>query len=281
MPKLRNHTFLTRTEDGHSHQFESEIHVSTDGEFSCTVPDFLLDALRTVSTEGGKASPSLYVHKLKVNHRAYAPSLAELLRFVDEAHKQHHKAVVTTELVICYDWFSEVSYWLNADGTITANGSMPDADERLPNGAGGNWDLHKLKSGTTISASHTAQHFSVGMYAAIHRRITYTRPSGATVVWSRISQFEHEQALGEWGLKLSGITGLSAPKAPEYLRQMPYTEEASKFFYGSMMAMCEMGRRFKAFFGDEANVLAAIAGSGPSLLAPPPGVVDSALDTPD
>lgn len=50
---------------------------------------------------------------------------------------------------------------------------------------------------------------------------------------------------------------------------MPYTDEAAQFFYESMMAMCELGRRFKNFFGDEANVLAAIEGRGPSLLTGP------------
>jgi hypothetical protein len=62
---------------------------------------------------------------------------------------------------------------------------------------------------------------------------------------------------------------------------MPYTEEAAGFFYESMMAMCEIGRRFKSFFGDEANVLAAIEGRGPSLLAGPALQVKPSLGTKD
>lgn len=270
MPKLTNHTFAIETVDGHRHRFESEIHVSTDGEFSCTVPDFLVEALASVGEGSNKLQPTLYVEKLKVNHRAYAPSKADLLKFVDEAHRQHHQAEVTTDLIICYDWFAEVSYWLNPDGTMAANGSMPDAAPRNVDGSGGNWADHKLKNGQSICANYTAKHFSVGVYAAIHKRTTYTRASGATVTWERITQFgARPPALGEWGEKLTGLCGLSEPKSAEYLRQMPYTEEAARFFYESMMAMCEIGRRFKSFFGDEANVMAAIEGRGPSLLAGP------------
>lgn len=269
MPKLTNHTFAITTGDGQRHYFESEIHVSTDGEFSCTVPDFLVEALGSVGEGSNKFRPTLYVEKLKVNHRAYAPSKADLLKFVDEAHRQHYQAVVTTDLIICYDWFAEVSYWLNPDGTMAANGSMPDAARRNDDGSGGNWADHKLKSGQTICANSTAKHFSVGVYAAVHKRTTYTRVSGATVTWERITQFDSQSPLGEWGKKLTGLCGLSEPKSAEHLRQMPYTDEAARFFYESMMAMCEIGRRFKNFFGDEANVMAAIEGRGPSLLAGP------------
>ncbi len=278
MPKLTDHYFAISTENGQRHHFESEIYVSTDGEFSCTVPEFLVDALRTISDASGKPRPTLYVQKLKVNYRAYAPSKAELIKYVDEAHRQFYQAEVTADLIICYDWFAEVNYWQNPDGTMAANGSMPDAAPRLDDGSGGNWADHKLKSGLIICANNTAKHFSVGVYAAIHKRTTYTRPSGATVTWERISQFDSEASLGEWGNKLSGLCGLSAPKAPEYLRQMPYTDEAAKFFYESMMAMCEIGRRFKNFFGDEANVFAAIEGRGPSLLAGPSHDAGAAQD---
>ncbi|MDH4602322.1 hypothetical protein [Pseudomonas syringae] len=269
MPKLTNHTFAITTEDGHRHHFASEIHVSTDGEFSCTVPDFLVAALGSVGVGSNKFKPTLYVQKLKVNHRAYAPSKADLLKFVDEAHRQHHQAEVTTDLIICYDWFAEVSYWLNPDGTMAANGSMPDAARRNDDGSGGNWAVHNLRTGQTICANNTAKHFAVGVYAAVHKRTTYTRASGATVTWERITQFDSQSTLGEWGKKLTGLCGLSAPKSAEHLRQMPYTDEAARFFYESMMAMCEIGRRFKNFFGDEANVMAAIEGRGPSLLAGP------------
>jgi len=93
--------------------------------------------------------------------------------------------------------------------------------------------------------------------------------SGATVTWERITQFGNEDDLGEWGQKLRGLCGLSAPRSPDRMRQMPYTDESARFFYESMMAVCEIGRRFKNFFGDERNVMAAIAGTGPSLLAAP------------
>ena len=211
------------------------------------------------------------MQKLKVNHRAYAPSKADLLAYVNEAHRQHHTAEVTTDLIICYDWFAEVSYWQNPDGSMTANGSMPDAAKRDDRGNGGNWANHRLRNGSTIHANSTTQHFSVGIYAAIHKRTSYKRTSGTTITWERITSHDSNENLGEWGKRLTGICGLSAPKSPEHLRQMPYAETSAQFFYESMMAMCEMGRRFKVFFEDESNVLAAIEGRAPGLLTGPNG----------
>lgn len=270
MPKLTNHIFALTTDDGHRHHFDSEIHVSTDGEFSCTVPDFLVPTLNACGAPYNKHGNVRYADKLKVNYRAYAPSKSHLLEFVSEAHRDFYKAEVTTDLIICYDWFAEVSYWLNPDGSMAANGSMPDAARRNDDGTGGNWDDHKLKgSHTTICATHTAKHFSVGVFAAIYERTTHTRASGLTIKWRRLTQFSGCDTGGEWAKKLSGLCGLSGPMGAEHMKQLPYTEDAAKFFYESMMAMCEIGRRFKNFFADDANVLAAIEGRGPSLLKAP------------
>ena len=270
MPKLTNHQFSTTTADGLSYHFESEIHVSTEGEFSCTVPEYLMDSLVAVGKDqSDKTSGQFYAKQLKVKHRAFAPSKADLIRYVDEAHRQHYQADVSCELFICYDWFAEVSYWLNPDGTMSANGSMPDAAERKSGGKGGNWVMHEKRGGGAIHATNTVNHFSVGLFATLATRTTYTRPSGTTETWERITQFGRRSDVGEWGSKLAGLCGLSSPKSPEHLRKMAYTEDAAKFFYESMMAMCEMGHRFKAFFGDEANVVAAIEGDGQFLLAGP------------
>lgn len=269
MPKLTNHIFALTTEDKQRHHFESEIYVSTEGEFSCTVPDYLIPALDVIAKAENTFSKKLKTEKLKVNYRAYAPSKAELLRFVEKAHEQHHKAVVTTDLIICYDWFAEVNYWLNPDGTMSANGGMPDATPRNDDGSGGNWADTRKKDGGSIFATDTVKHFSVGIYAGVFKRMTHTRTSGVTVVWERIQHSEGKRSGDEWMNNLTGLCGLSSPKSAEHLKQMPYTPEAAKFFYESMMAMCEIGRRFKGFFGDEANVIAAIEGHGPSLLSAP------------
>lgn len=269
MPKLTNHQFSFTTEDKQTHHFNSEIYVCTEGEFSCTVPEFLVETLTAVANANSNIDRKRHVQKLQVNHRAYAPSKSDLLAFVNEAHRQHYMAVITTDLVICYDWHAEVSYWQNPDGSMAANGSMPDAVDRTANGDGGNWANHVMRSGQNINANNRVGHYSIGVFAAIYQRTTHTRLSGVTETWGWINQFGHDKQLGEWGNKLSGFTGLSEPKSPEYLRQMPYTESAARFFYESLMGMCEMGRRFKNFFEDEANVIAAIEGHGPSLLPAP------------
>jgi hypothetical protein len=44
------------------------------------------------------------------------------------------------------------------------------------------------------------------------------------------------------------------------VKQMPVTEEACKFFYNVMLAMCQMGKKMDAFFSQDENVAKAISG---------------------
>ena len=264
MPKLTNHAFSVSTADGQRYKFESEIHVSTDGEFSCTVPDYLVTTLDAVGKPFNQRQPIRYTRRLKVNHRAYAPSKADLLVYVNAAHAEYYKAEEITELLICYDWFAEVSYFIRPDGSICENGRAPGAQHD----AGGKWAEHNGREGTRITGSGgQVDHYSVGVFAAVYKRVTYRRASGDTVTYVRLYSDSAIPQEMDWARRLVGFCGLSQPKEAKFLKHMPLTEEAAKFFFESMLAMCEIGRRFKNFFGDEANVLAAIEGRGPSLLS--------------
>jgi hypothetical protein len=157
---------------------------------------------------------------------------------------------------------------------------MPDATPRKDDGTGGEWADTRKKDGGNVFSSDKAKHFSVGIYAGVYRRKTHTRTSGVTVTWEHITHSSGRGDGDEWMNKLTGLCGLSSPKSADYLKQMPYTPKAAEFFYESMMAMCEIGRRFKSFFGDEANIMAAIEGRGPSLLsAPAPAALPAELQT--
>ena len=269
MPKLTNHKFTIENELKQAFSFNSEVFVDKDGEFSCTVPDYLVETLNLVAGQHDRHRQKLYTKKLAKNIRAYAPSKSELISFVEAAHNQFYQAEVTTDLIICYDYFAEVSYWQNPDGSIAANGAAPGAVPRKDDGTGGEWAMSNLKnSSTTICATNTTSHYSVGLFAGVYKRKTYTRVSGVTVKWERINQFSGRDDR-EWLAKLTGFCGIHPSRAPEHMKQMPYSDEAAKFFYDMMISMCEIGRQFNAFFGDQSNVLAAIAGTGPSLLAAP------------
>lgn len=266
MPKLTNHTFIVKTKDDHRYHFESEIHVSTDGEFSCTVPEYLVGTLDAVGKQHNTLNACRYTQKLKVNHRAYAPSKVELVRFVDEAFHEYYRAEEFSELIIGYDWFAEVSYFIRPDGTICENGTAPGAEYN----SGGRWASNVARNGWAITGSGGGvKHFSVGVFAAIFKRTTFRRMSGDTVKYERVFSSSEIPLEMAWAHRLKGFTGLDQPKETHHLKQMPLTENASRFFFESMLAMCEIGRRFANFFGDEATVLAAIEGRGPTLLAPP------------
>lgn len=262
MPKLTNHWFVHETKDKQRHSFEGEIHVSTDGEFSCTVPDYLVPTLDAVGKPYNAHRPTHYTRKLKVNYRAYGPSKAELISYINAALADYYRAEEIVELVICYDWFSEVSYWVRPDGSICENGAVKDSGA----GKGGNWAENIRRDGYTINGSTNGiQHFSVGLYAAIYKRVIYRRSSGDTIRYERLREYGDK----EWASRLNGFAAISPPKDVARLKHMPLTEEAARFFYESMIAMCEIGRRFSNFFGNETNIIAAIEGRGPSLLTGP------------
>ena len=53
------------------------------------------------------------------------------------------------------------------------------------------------------------------------------------------------------------------------MASLPLNEGAARFFFDSMLAMCEIGRRFQYFFSNKERVEAAINGNGISLLDKP------------
>lgn len=270
MPKLKNHHFTTTAADGQSFSFQSDVHVSAEGEFSCTVPDYLVPNLKVIGSQLLPAG-SHYQGQLKVNHRAYAPTLASLMSYVDSAHADFYKVETQEDFVIGYDWYAEVSYYIRPDGSICENGAAPGAQH----GAGGQWAVHKNRTGGSINGSMgQIDHYAVGLFAAVFRRTTYRRASGETVKLERIYSASDLPKGIDWAHRLQGIVSLSTPQKPERLRYLPLTNDSARFFFETMMSMCEIGRRFANFFGDEANVHAAIAGQGPSLLAAPPAALE-------
>lgn len=253
MPKLCNYTFVHVAEDGKRHFFDSEIHVNTDGSFWATVPADLVPAL-----EGLQKPPARSASKMKINWRACAPSKNDLLAYVQAAMKEHYAVEVQEELVICYSWISEAAYWVRPDGSLCENGNAPGA-------AGGQW-----ASDTRLHATNCVPHFSVGLFAAPYIKRTFTRASSKSVTYQRCL---HGSGLGKgdgWAARLSGFCALSPKIDPQHMAQMPLTEEAAKFFFDSMLSLCEVSRRFTQFFSSTDNVERAIAGTGPNLLAHQP-----------
>ncbi|SER22150.1 MULTISPECIES: hypothetical protein [Pseudomonas] len=264
MPKLTKHVFIEKTEDGHKQQFESDIYASTDGEFSCTVPDYLVPALVAVGKRHKNPGQSRCTNKLKVNHRAYAASKADLISYVNEAHKDFYKAEVITDILICYDWFADVNYFVRPDGTICENGNAPGAGH----GSGGGWAESKKRNASYMEHGQV-NHFSVGVFAAVYKRKCFRRPSGETIKFERVFSESDIAPEMEWSRRLVGFCGLSQPRDPMNMASLPLNEGAARFFFDSMLAMCEIGRRFQYFFSNKERVEAAMNGNGISLLDKP------------
>lgn len=74
---------------------------------------------------------------------------------------------------------------------------------------------------------------SVGLATAVGKKIAYTRPTGSKV--------EHARPGGDSGpylKKLNSFVGLSID--PEKMSEMPYSEEAARFFCDMMLNLCRM-----------------------------------------
>lgn len=262
MAKLTKHHFSDQGADGQRDSFESDIYVDTDGEFSATVPDYLVPALQSCAKRLGHG-----VRLLKVNYRAFAPSKGALVQYVQTAHAEYLACEETSEFVICYDWFAEVSYWVKPDGTLCENGAVRGAGTYE---TGGDWGKGRRRDGSSgIDAANSVKQYSVGLFASVYKRTTYRRPSSETVRYVRLYQNNGLSEDNYWAKRLTGFCCLAPSRAPEQMQHMPLSEDAARFFFDSLLAMAEIGRRFSTFFGSQDNVLAAIAGRGPSLLAAP------------
>lgn len=255
MPKVTSHTFTHEGPDGERKHFSSEVYVDSEGTFSCTVPEDLVPSLSKLksSTQG--------TFKLKVHYRAYASTLPALKHFVYAAMEDAYSVEQHEELIIAYSWFSEVSFFIGPDGTLYENGAAPG----LQVGAG-TWANNKTRVGNGINATNPVDHFSVGLFAAPFRKTTFTRKSGKTYQYQRLHGSNAALRGYPWAERLAGFCSLSCSRAADKMDHMPLTEDAAKFFFDSMMSMCDIGRRFAQFFSEKENVMAAIAGTGPALL---------------
>ncbi|MHD0644478.1 hypothetical protein ACYPKM_02425 [Pseudomonas aeruginosa] len=259
MPRIAKDVFTHTGPDGTKESFETEIFVDSKGEFSCTVPEYLLPALQTIiKTLPASGNFSAGEHRGKF--RAFSRTRDDLGDLVYKAMAEHYQVHVHSEQVLVYDWASNVSFWIEGNGDISPCGSCQARD------AGGRWS--EMKTTTPIHATGHVQHFSVGLYAAIYEKTTYTRPSGSNVQWRKLTHLS-DRTNGPEAVRLSNFVGLQHHRDPSRLKTMPATEEACRFFADTLLQLCRMALAFDEFFKSEENVLAAITGKGPSLLAAP------------
>ncbi|MEH6688713.1 MAG: hypothetical protein V7693_15805 [Halopseudomonas sabulinigri] len=265
MAKLVSHGFRLVANDGHVHHFVSVVYVSSEGEFSCQLPHELEISFNDAVASSGDDAQTHYTAVVKGELRAHGETKASLLAMVEAAMSLYHNAESSTDLVICYDYFSEVNYWQNPDGSIAANESLPEAVNETLAGKG-SWSKHQLKTGSDIHLCKPASHFSVGLYAAVYKRITFHRTTGNTTRFEKLNSNTDIEMLSEPGRRLNAFVGISPIKPISSMKQLPYSDGTASFFFEALLSMCEIGRTFQAFFDSHDHLLMAAGGFGPRLI---------------
>ncbi|MDQ5987070.1 MAG: hypothetical protein CSYNP_02807 [Syntrophus sp. SKADARSKE-3] len=145
--------------------------------------------------------------------------------------------------------------WRGMDGGYYPNGSF---------GREGLW-LGTRFDNFILETHRPTDYYKLGIAAYIADKTTYTRASGAKVVYKRVSV--HNMDDDSYLRKLNSFCGLS-PHAPGQsgMQEMPYSEQAAKFFYDVMIGLCALADKVATFL-DNKEIL-AIAIEKQALLLP-------------
>lgn len=268
MPALKKERFHHKAKNGEERSLECPVYVDVDGVFHVTFEDDLESCIEeslivgTNRTEGRNGQQRVSGNKLD-----------DCKRVVGEALKMWMQCEVTEEVVIRYGQRCKVTYWKMPDGAIYANGydakqNDPNYDhggEIVPgiNASDKNGDWHGELNATT-----QAPGYSVELVAVVARKVTFQRGDVTEIEYHRPDYPNF--SCKTYGERLDDFVGLRVTdgywNSAIELTDMPYTEEAAKFFYDMLIGMCSFADKIEAFFGEPENVTNAIeAGSVPLL----------------
>jgi len=256
MPKLKSQGFSHRNEAGELYEFMSEVTVLNDGVFSVSYPDELGSTVVARFRNKEIDTSEVWGNDTKMKKRISSKDLRKIEIFISAAMKDHMDCETTESIVIAYSHKVQYACVRNkATGELFPNGNY----SKNYNGGESEW-IGTLRRGSHFN---TSSHFSIGINAEVRKKIVYKRASYESVKYET-QQFDDDRLYGEM---LNSLVGASLPDS---FMEMPYTEEAAKFFYNVMMNICQMAHKIETFFGDEDNVIKAIESQQP-LLSHMPG----------
>lgn len=253
MPIIGKHAFTYTNAAGEKLEFDTQISVNAKGEFSVVIPDELESTARQCGLQIDRPSKNLF---------ARGPNLEDLKLSVISAMKAHLSTEAVRTPVIIYSTDTKVSFWLGADGEIHPNGGHESSSKEDPG-----WSMIGGLNATTQGA-----HYTVGIFAQVVDRIDHYRGDHlVSTTYDRcdVGHFKWKEGM-EWAYKLNSFAGLRIDydRAGRLYKQMPYTEQAARFFHDSLLSICRLGQRVHSFFDDTEGLALAIE-SGTPLLASP------------
>lgn len=250
MAKLKPISFSATALTGEKIEFAAEATVTNAGIFSIELPDFLEELGRKMSSP----ATDVTIERPRVRLRVSSKVLQNCEAFVGKLLQEYVKCEVSKELVILYNYNTDTHYVKDqVSGEIYPSGTAAEGW-----GTTASW----AKTRNKMMPHNSTPFYSVGINARVIEKITYTRASTVTVKYAGGSEFSSGH-VGEWAGKLNSFVKLSRPYNDKNelkgdFMEMPYTEEAAKFFYNMMMSMCKLSDRINSFVGDKEKLMLAI-----------------------
>lgn len=244
MAKLPSQKWDFASDAGDSLKFTSEITVNTHGMFSVTMPEEFRETAEGLMKAEGKVKYKVdRISSDNIKFRVYGYNLDDCKRFINAVSEDYFKCEQTTEKVIVYGTNMQVSYWVDGQGNLRPNGYKAD---------GGQWGPGPL------NATNYADYYSVGIAAKVMLKTTTVRRTSTKIKYEKAKDesFSDKSYLA----LLNAFVGLDMddPIRDRSLKEMPYSEEAARFFYDMMIGLCSLARQIETFLSDEKNIIKSI-----------------------
>jgi len=245
-----------------------DTHATTDGIFSLriTETDILEFAYEWLANEDNLAKARINKHEIMV-HYGYngtnkkqnslsSTSLEKLRRAANLILHDFNEPNTTEEVIILYKEMSNVNYVYTLDNNKIYSHHVIGMDEcdKNPDGTG---LLKQRKIENAYSSYRSHDGFSFSILARIFKKITYER-NGITKIELKSLHMEELKSLTKetetnYATKLNMFEMRTGIKINDYQKdgfvEIPYSEEAAKFFYDLIISICRLSHQFDMFLG--------------------------------
>lgn len=249
MAKLAPLKIEETSSTGETKTFSIPLTVGASGIFRAVVP---MELEGTVTNLKPAHRQGVAIDRSPKNDMILAGSrLEEVRKTLEIALHELMVAEIKTERVIIYDFQSAMLYYRGIDGEIHPNALYDTA--RVENSIGG--PASRWGGGLNTGFDRQVDTYTIGIYARVMDKVSHIRPSGTKVTYASINGAEEE-----YHEKLNAFTRFTVPSERRgKLREIPYTEEAAKFFYETIVGLCKVADRLEKFFASPDQVILAIA----------------------
>lgn len=247
MPKLKPINIVEQgLIEGDEINYMAEVTVTQEGEFRVQFPLKHREELLEIAYEmgiGGRIVTG------SANSYMSGKTLDEARSLLHKVFKSFLACAVEETLVISYAHLMHYSIWICQDGALVPNGYMdPTVKPGQSPGRDKGWH-------GTLDSSHRWPVFDIGLYARVQRKRVFTRSTGTKTEYD-----EQSLVLGPEGERLNAYCGFGRDFHGPALKfkEIPYTEEAAKFFADALLSMVRMAMQIEQFFAEPAALQTAI-----------------------